>query len=278
MDTIELIISVPAIDQDWIVGRLDDRASGFVKENTTLRAYVPAEQWDRNAHEALMAHLRAAGYDDALRVSPLSEKNWNAAWEDTIDPVQVGPFLVHPKGTDRPSTPVDLTTLCIEPKRSFGTGHHASTRLALALLSDAVSPGARVLDVGTGTGILAIAACLLGARSAVGVDTDVNAVENARENGAENEASDCVTIRHGSVEAAPDASYDVVVANITRATLLDLLPRLFRRMSVDGTLLLSGVLDGDRSEMKRALQTHSLTIDDEQTEDGWWAGRCSMHR
>ncbi|MFO8098698.1 MAG: 50S ribosomal protein L11 methyltransferase, partial [Salinibacter sp.] len=151
MDTVELLLSVPAADQDWLLGLLDTTATGFVQEPNMLRAYVPAASWSAATHEALTARLRAAGYPDALTVRSVAEQNWNDAWEANITPVRVGPFLVCTTTTDVPSEHADATVLRIDPKMSFGTGHHATTRLALRLLADAVTPGDRVIDVGTGT-------------------------------------------------------------------------------------------------------------------------------
>jgi len=275
MDTIELIVSVPALDQDWLVGRLADRATGFVQDSTTVRAYVPATRWSRAAHEALRARLRAAGYtSDALTVQVLSNRNWNAVWEDAIDPVRAGPFVVCPTDAEHLPEQGDAVPLWIDPRQSFGTGHHATTRLALRLLANAVSPGDRVLDVGTGTGILAIAACVHGARQAVGVDVNPQAVTNARDNVAANDTAACVTIRQGSVEAAPEGRFEVVAANITRHTLIDLLPALPHRLREDGRLLLSGILESDRAQMVAALDDRGLECQDEIVEDGWWAAYC----
>jgi len=272
MDTVELVLSVPAADQDWLVGLLDARATGFVQTDAELRAYVPTQHWAPALRETLQARLRAAGYEDALTVRTVAEQNWNARWEASIEPVRAGPFLLCTTDADVPAAHADATVLRIDPERSFGTGHHATTRLALRLLADAVAPGDRVVDVGTGTGVLAIAARRLGARSALGVDTNPHAVANARENATQNEVADGVTIRAGSVDAVPDnAGADVLVANITRAVLLDLLPAFRRRLADDGTLLLSGLLVADADRMTDALRAHDLVVRDTATEAGWWA-------
>lgn len=275
MDTIELILTVPAPDQDWLVGCLADRATGFVQDEAELRAYVPVHRWAPVAREALGARLRAAGYHDALTVNRLSDRNWNAAWEDALSPVRAGPFLIVPQRAEAPEGSGNDTILHITPEQSFGTGHHATTRLALRLLADAVSPGDRVVDVGTGTGVLAIAACRRGAASALGVDPDPQAVANARENATRNRVSSCVTIRCGSVDVLPTDPVDRVVANITRATLLDLLPALSRRLHETSTLLLSGVLVDDRGQILDALRAHGLRAEASRTEAGWWAVRST---
>jgi ribosomal protein L11 methyltransferase len=271
VDTVEITLSVPEIEHDRYIGFLDDRATGFRQTQASLTAYVPAEHWSEGAREHLAARLQADGYGDALTVRPLRDRNWNAVWEDSIAPVRVGPFLLCGRSTDVPPAHADATPLRIDPKMSFGTGHHATTRLALQLLVDAVNEGDRVVDVGTGTGVLAIAACRLGARSVRAVDNNPKAVANARENVVVNDVGDCVTVSDGSIDAVPADQFDAVVANITRDTLLDLLPALRRRLAPGGALLLSGLLTSDRRQMLDALDAHALAVVEVETENGWWA-------
>lgn len=274
MDTLELTLSVPALDHDRMIAWLEDRATGFVQEESELRAYVPAYRWSEEDQKWLEERLVAAGYADALAVRPLASRNWNAAWEESIPPVRAGSFLLCPTSGTIPSKHADATVLRIDPAMSFGTGHHATTRLALQLLDDALAPGDRVLDVGTGTGVLAIAACRQGAMEAVGVDTNPDAVANARQNAAHNEVADCVTVFEGSVGAVSGTDFDVVAANITLRVLLDLLPDLRSLLTAEGHLILSGVLSGDRDRVLDALPTHDLSLQKEKTEDGWWGASC----
>jgi ribosomal protein L11 methyltransferase len=274
MDTIEVTLSVPELEHDRYVGLLDDRATGFLQTDAELRAYVPAAQWSEAVRERIAARLRADGYGDGLSVRPLTDRNWNEVWEESVAPIRVGPFLLCGRSTEIPPEHADATPLHIDPKMSFGTGHHATTRLALRLLVDAVEEGDAVLDVGTGTGVLAVAACRLGARAVLAVDSSPKAMANARENVAVNDVGDRVTVREGSVGVAPEDPADVVVANITRDTLLDLLPALRARLTSSGRLILSGLLTGDRAQMRDALHDHEFAVDDEATEHGWWAVRA----
>ncbi len=275
MDTVEVTLSVPELEHDRYVGLLDDRATGFLQTDAELTAYVPVEEWSGTVRERLASRLRADGYGEAITVRHLDDRNWNAVWEESIAPVRVGPFLLCGRSTVVPAEHADATPLRIDPKMSFGTGHHASTRLALQLLVDAVGDDDRVVDVGTGTGVLAIAACRLGAQSVLAVDNKPKVVTNARENVAVNEVDDCVTVQEGSIDVVPDAPVDVIAANITRDTLLDLLPVFRTRLDDGGTLILSGLLTCDRSQMRAALRDQALAPDDEGTENGWWAVRAT---
>lgn len=273
MDTIELILSIPSPEHDRFIGWLEDYATGFVQEEAELRAYVPADRWAAADRETLEARLAADGYPEALTLRPLAAKNWNAVWEESLTPVRAGPFLVSPTSVDPSAEHAEATVLRIDPQMSFGTGHHATTRLALTLLADALIPGDRVLDVGTGTGILAIAACRSDAASAFGVDTNPDAVRNARANARQNEVADCVTVREGSVEVVPQTTFDVVAANVTRRILLDLLSDLVSHLAPDARLLLSGVLDGQKASLLNAAAAYDLRLEAEATENGWWAAR-----
>lgn len=275
MDTVEITLSVPALEHDRYVGLLDSRATGFQQTDASLIAYVPVDDWSEDARDALAAQLRTDGYGDALSLRLLAARNWNAEWEASMSPVRVGPFLLCGTSAEVPPDHADATVLRIDPEQSFGTGHHATTRLCLHLLGDAVANGDTVVDVGTGTGVLAIAACRRGARSVLGVDTDARAVANAKANARRNGVSDCVTIREGSVEAVPhDTAADVIAVNITMELLRSMLPTLRSRLAPSGTLLLSGLLTSQRSQMRTALADHNLVPDTENAEDGWWAVRC----
>ncbi|MFB6272640.1 MAG: 50S ribosomal protein L11 methyltransferase [Salinibacter sp.] len=274
MDTIELTIAIPSAEHDRYLALLEDAATGFVQDDAELRAYVPSDRWATVDRETLEARLAADGYPDALSVRPLAAKNWNAVWEDTLSPIRVGPFLICPASVDVPPDHTDATVLCIDPEMSFGTGHHATTRLTLQLLAESRPlTEKRVLDVGTGTGVLAIAACRAGAHAALGVDLNPDAVRNARENARTNEVGDCVTVQEGSVDVVPEMRYDLVAANITRRVLLELLPDLCTHLAADGTLLLSGLLQPQRDDVLDATEEHGLHLDTEKTEDGWWAAR-----
>ncbi len=273
MDTIELTLTIPPAEHAPFLAELEEPATGFVQNDTELRAYVPAERWAAVDQKQLKARLAADGHPDALSIRPLESKNWNAVWEDTLSPVRVGPFLVCPTAVDPSSLQDDATVLRIDPEMSFGTGHHATTRLALRLLAEALAPGDRVLDVGTGTGVLAIAACRIGADAARGVDTNPDAVRNARENVHRNEETDCVTVQEGSVDLASGTQYDLVAANITRRVLLELMPALVARLAPGASLLLSGLLRPQRDDIRDAAASHGLALDAEAAEEGWWAGR-----
>jgi ribosomal protein L11 methyltransferase len=273
MDTIELTLAIPPSEHDRFLALLEGTATGFVQDDAELRAYVPADRWAGVEREHLEARLAADGYPNALSVRPLAVKNWNAVWEDTLSPIRAGPFLICPTSVDVPPSHTDATVLHIDPEMSFGTGHHATTRLVLQLLANVLTPGDQVLDVGTGTGVLAIAACRAGAAAALGVDTNPDAARNARENVRKNGVEDCVTVQEGSMEVVPDTRYDLVTANINRRALLELMMDLRSRLAPGGSLLLSGVLQAQRNSVLDAAERHGLHLDTDATEDGWWAAR-----
>lgn len=273
MDTIELTLSIPPSAHDPFLADLEESATGFVQDDTELRAYVPADNWGAVDRKQLEARLAADGYPDALTVQPLEAKNWNAVWEDSLSPIRAGPFLVCPTSIDPPTVQSDVTVLRIDPEMSFGTGHHATTRLALRLLADALAPDDRVLDVGTGTGVLAIAACRAGAATALGVDTNPDAIRNARENVRKNDVESCVTVRDGSIEVVPETQYDLVAANITRRVLLNMMPDLLDLVAAGGALLLSGILQSHRADVLDAVTSDEIHLDAEAEENGWWAAR-----
>ena len=177
----------------------------------------------------------------------VADRDWNEAWKADLEPVRVGDVTVIAPWHAMPDTGI---TVVIEPAQAFGTGHHETTTGCLAALQTLPLQGRSVFDVGTGTGVLAIAAHRLGASRVVAADTDPLAVEAAVANAAGNAAQ--LEVFEGSADAVGDR-FDVVVANLDTATLSAVAADLARRMAADGTLIASGVSNERVAEAQSAL-------------------------
>ena len=194
-------------------------------------------------------------------------RDWNAEWRASVQPVRAGRVHVVPTWLDQETPEGDEEVrLVLDPGQSFGSGHHATTHLCLLELQSELPPGADVLDVGCGTGILAIAAALLGAGHVEGVDLDAEAVVSTRRNAAANDVT--VTARLGGVEAAT-AQADVVLANLLTPTLHDLADELVAAMRPGGVLIASGVAVERAEGVAAALAAAGAPLTRRRDEDGW---------
>ncbi len=245
---VKLKIRIPQEEQDLAA---DDLLAfgfdGFEQQEQELDTWIPEAVFTESVNQRLRNWLeeQSDGRWQVVGEEIVTERNWNEEWEKTIRPLTVGRFFIHPTWTDEAS-PQDCIPLVIDPKMAFGTGYHETTRLLLRLLPDHVRPGDRVLDMGTGTGILAIAALRLGAGDALGIDIDPWCYDNALENARLNAVSDRLEIRIGSTEQIPpDARYDLILANINRNILLDMAGTLTGYLAPGGILMLSGILEED---------------------------------
>jgi ribosomal protein L11 methyltransferase len=178
------------------------------------------------------------------------DADWSQAWREGLEPIEVGALRVSPPWRAAPGDVV------IEPAQAFGTGHHETTAGCIAALVELGVGGRRVLDVGTGTGVLAICADRLGARTVVAVDTDLEAIHAARANAAVNDV--VLDVRHGSVDVA-EGVFDVVVANLDTATVCRLASDLASRLAPGATLLVSGVSVERTEEALAALEAAGLS-------------------
>lgn len=272
MRHIELTIPLPDALHELLIAELTDLDfEGFLEEDEVLKAFVPASGWTDVKRQWLEGWLVQQELDPDFEERVVEDRNWNAAFEATITPVVAGPFVVRPTWAAPDPEHAGRMEILIDPKMSFGTGHHESTRLVLGMLPHFVKPYARVLDAGTGTGVLAIAALKLGAASALTFDIDPWAEENAGENFALNGVQDRAEVRIGAMEVVSETDFDLVIANIHREVLLYLLPDLASRLKPAGTLLLAGLLRADADAIREGARQVGLASVREETEGAWWA-------
>ncbi|MEL6615825.1 MAG: 50S ribosomal protein L11 methyltransferase [Bacteroidota bacterium] len=275
--TLALTLHVADHLHDLLIADLADLDfDAFESEADVLRAWIPAPRWNESVREAIAQAFHARGFSpEAMTTEILEAQDWNATWEASLEPIEAGAFVVAPSWADL--APTNRHVLRIDPKMSFGTGYHESTRLCLRLLSEdppeASGDGVTVLDVGTGTGVLALAALAAGADRAWGVDIDPWSVPNAEENAERNGMADRFTVAEGALDAAPDGPYDLIFANILKSTILPMLPDLVTRLAFAGNLVLAGILRTERDEVVAACETLGLSLAAEKTENEWWAGR-----
>lgn len=207
--------------------------------------------------------VRVVRVDDGLAAWRAHARPWRAGGRLVVWPAWLpGGDRTPLEGGPRP----DDLVVAIDPERSFGSGAHASTRLALELLEPLVGPSTDVADVGCGSGVLAVAAALLGARSVHAVDLDPVAVEATRRNVARNGVDDVVVeIRHGSVDALT-GPYDLVVANLLAADLRSLGTALAALTAPGGTIVLAGLLEHQAGDVVAAV---GLRVERRRLDDGW---------
>ena len=202
-------------------------------------------------------------------LEPVPDEDWSETWKKDLAPMLAGRVFVRPSWIAA-APPAGAVEVVLDPGMAFGTGSHPTTSLCLRALSDALlgRAGARVLDVGTGSGLLAIAARKLGAAEVAGNDVDPVAIDVARENAAANGVA--LDLRAEGLDGLP-GPYDVVVANILANTLVELAPAISARLARGGLLFLSGILGGQEDEVRAAYLAQGLAqrADLERSEAEW---------
>ncbi|MFA6056657.1 MAG: 50S ribosomal protein L11 methyltransferase [Taibaiella sp.] len=230
--------------------------------------------------DGLLAYLEETAYNeeeinniaDQFKVSfqqeVVGKRNWNEEWEKNFEPVIIDGFCsvrayFHPKPDN---VEYDIV---ITPKMSFGTGHHATTALMMEFMRSIDFKDKEVFDFGTGTGILAILAELLGAASVLAIDNDDWSVENAIENYERNDAHKIKVQLATADDIESSLQFDIILANINRHILLEYMDRMAIQLKPGGTLLLSGILPEDISMVRAAAETAGFIFQKEKTEKNW---------
>lgn len=187
----------------------------------------------------------------SIKKELLEDKNWNELWEKSREVIRVSDrIVIKPTFKEYSAKPNEIV-LTIDPKMSFGTGEHQTTKLILKLLENFVKPGIKVLDVGSGTGILAIAAIKLGALKAVAVDFDEICLQNSKENCLLNKVSDSVKIITGEIDDVKENEFDLILANIQKNVLLEIAKKIKIKTRKNGIVILSGLLKEDEESVIR---------------------------
>jgi ribosomal protein L11 methyltransferase len=269
----ELIIGIPDSYRDMLIQRLTQRGClGVIEEDRSLVAYFP----DTIDLKSLISELDIvqellrntdAGHELTFSYSLIPEQDWNESWKKGFTPLDVGErFTILPPWEKKHD---DRINLVIDPGMAFGTGHHETTRSCLVLIEKYAVKSAkgRFLDLGTGTGLLAIAASKLGYKEVQAVDTDPLAIEAASMNIELNQVAN-VELREGSIVEA-SGMFDCVAANIISAVLVLLAPHIASRLNTTGIAVLSGILSGQEGEVIEAMEKARLTLR-EKYRDGKW--------
>lgn len=247
-------------------------ASGLEERGSRLLIYAPADRAD-----AVLRALRQCAGAAVGEPAPVEDVDWGLAWREGLEVVEISPRLaIRPPFLEHRG-PAGQVTLVIDPGQAFGTGGHASTRLALALLDDLPAgrlTEAEVLDVGSGTGVLALAALALGARRALACDIDPQAGSEIRANAAANGLSGRALVFTGPIDAIGAQRFDVALANLLRTELLPLLPAIASRTRAGGVAIFSGLLESEREaiglELGRAgFRVEATGAETDATGDRW---------
>ena len=213
----------------------------------------------------------------SMTVASLPETNWEESWKDNYPPQPVGEKLIVLPYWLADQDDSGRLPVILDPGLTFGTGAHPSTQMVMGFMENLVTPGYRCLDLGSGSGILSIAALRLGAKSAVGIDIDPKAEDIARENAAYNGFSDPafraltgnVTEDKALMETLSQQEYDLVLVNIVADVIIGLAPYLPHFLSEKSTLLCSGILDTRLEDVKAALTAAGLTIREIHAQEDW---------
>jgi len=276
--TIDILI-LTDVDPNELTGLINQPGLlGTWTENQTIHVYWDPDHWSPQAQASILTALQTLGMahpEDLVSTHTLLTQDWNARWGRQVKPIRIGKRVrIRPSWELVSTDPQDID-LIIDPKQAFGTGHHATTQLLTEWLEDMIQGGETLLDIGTGSGILAMVGIRLGARRALGLDCDAQAIECAKEYAHTNGFREELTFTVGTLEQCSPFPWDIVVANIDRRTLLETVGKLDQFIAKTGHLFLSGLLVDDRNEIRAAFEENGWTVLQSRIQEEWLALRLT---
>ena len=267
---IKLTLQIPESHHEILIAELMDLDfEGFESADNELIAWIESRHFDDFRREQIEQILFQVDPELSILTEEVEDRNWNEIWESTIQPIRIGKFLIRPTWSTVESDN-ETIELIIDPKMSFGTGSHATTSLMLDFLDRHSVEGFEVLDAGTGTGILAIAAKKMGAISVFAFDIDPWSEENAQENVERNEISEGIEVVCGGFEVIPEnRTFDLILANIDSGVIKSVISLFKSYLKPDAELVLSGLLTAELDDFLRLFELHQFNLIEHKTEKEW---------
>ena len=273
----ELIFTVSSSEdysRDLLINALSEIGFDTFEETASgFKGYIPdADFSEENLEQALSPYISMFSF--TFEKNDIPYKNWNEVWESNFEPLQISDQC-YVRATFHEPRPEFRYEIVIDPKMAFGTGHHQTTSMMMQWMLEEAFQDKTVLDMGCGTGILAILASKLGARDIVAIDYDPLCYESTLENSVLNNA-DNIEASCGSKDAIPNQKFDIILANINRNILLDQMDRYAEVLNAGGDIFFSGFYEGADLDMiiEKAGQL-SLTYQGHKTDKSWVAAKFS---
>ncbi|MBQ3970225.1 MAG: 50S ribosomal protein L11 methyltransferase [Clostridia bacterium] len=256
---VEEIAHIDLIDEELLQ---KDRSKGIV------HVYISPEENPQEAVSFLSERYKSEGIPFEIECDSCIEEDWLNNWKQYFNPIPIGEkLLIRPTWRDN-YTADDRVVLNLDPGLAFGTGTHETTRLVLQVIEKYAEAGKKFLDIGCGSGILAVAGLLLGCDSAVGVDIDEMAVKTAKENAELNNVADRFEVICGNLADKISGKYDIVAANIVADAIIALSSDVDKFMNEDSVYIMSGIIDVRSAEVEAAV-SEKFTIIEKYEENGW---------
>ena len=260
-------------ESDILVARLSQAGfEGFEEEPKKLHAFIPESLYDVSKVEKIIADCKGISdpYHTFFKTEWIEPRNWNAEWEKDFEPVVVDNFCAIRAHFHAPipGVPYDLE---ITPKMSFGTGHHATTYMMIAAMKELDFKNRSVLDFGTGTGVLAILACKLGAASVFAIDSDEWSIQNAIENAGINDCAGIGIEQRDSLSGT--GQYDIILGNLNLQVILENLENIQQHLKETGVFIGSGVLESDEEKIRIRATGAGFTLKRLMIKDNWMSFR-----
>ena len=249
---------------------VDESILNADRETVRVSLFVPEEKNPLEYREFLSTRLPALGIDGTIDLEGMNEDDWAESWKQYYKPVPLGRVTIVPAWEEYEAKPEEVI-IRMDPGMAFGTGTHETTRLVIRLMQDIIIGGERVLDVGTGSGILSICASKLGAKSCNAYDIDPVAVKVAREN-AIADGCDNITVGVSDLLRGVDlegGKYDFCVANIVADIIIRMLPDVTKYVKSGSPLILSGIIGERADEVREAVLAQGFTVEKEINENDW---------
>ncbi len=253
---------------DILIAELGEvQFESFVETEDGVQAYIKKEDWYPNILDDLQILSNPLFHIDYDYLE-IEQENWNATWESNFSPIQVGrQCIIRAPFHERPQVDYDIV---IEPKMSFGTGHHETTYMMLQHILEHDFNGKSVLDMGSGTGVLAILAAMKGAAAIDAIDIDNWCYLNAKENIERNNCGH-ISVYEGTADLLVDQQYDIIMANINRNILLEDVPAYVKCLNKGGILFLSGFYKEDISQISERCGEVGLKFEKNLEKNNWVA-------